>query len=309
MNKILIGLSFFFLIYSFNYSDIKAQITNKIVVKVGSSLVSSVDVKNEIITNLLINGQEITQKNINNNKSYAVKNLIKNLIKKSEIEKYDVKDFDRQQLTKYLQDVAKEFNTNQQGLEKKFSEYDVNYDLFVEKYKTELLWKTLIYRIYSSQMNVNIIDVENEIEKIKNSEIVEYDLSEIEILKTEYNKSKLVDILNIIKNEGFESAVKEFSISSENKTNGRLGWVSSETMSKRYLDQIKNIEIKGITPPIANEKSFSIFKINNIKKRNNKVEIDKLKEEILNKKKEEKLDLFSRSHFSNLENSITISFL
>ena len=45
-----------------------------------------------------------------------------------------------------------------------------------------------------------------------------------------------------------------------------------------------------------------------ILKKNNKVEIDKLKKEILNKKKEEKLDLFSRSHFSNLENSITIKF-
>ena len=37
-------------------------------------------------------------------------------------------------------------------------------------------------------------------------------------------------------------------------------------------------------------------------------ELKKIKENILNKKKEEKLELFSRSHFSNLENSITIKF-
>ena len=54
---------------------------------------------------------------------------------------------------------------------------------------------------------------------------------------------------------------------------------------------------------------FQSLKLIILKKKNNKVEIDKLKKEILNKKKEEKLDLFSRSHFSNLENSITINFL
>ena len=35
---------------------------------------------------------------------------------------------------------------------------------------------------------------------------------------------------------------------------------------------------------------------------------DEIRNSILNKKKEEKLSLFSRSHFSNLENSIVIEF-
>ena len=45
-----------------------------------------------------------------------------------------------------------------------------------------------------------------------------------------------------------------------------------------------------------------------IKKNKSKDEINKIKKDILNKKKREKLSLFSRSHLTNLENSVVINF-
>ena len=45
------------------------------------------------------------------------------------------------------------------------------------------------------------------------------------------------------------------------------------------------------------------------KKNKNDEEIKKLKINILNKKKEEKLNLFSRSHFLNLENSQVVIWI
>ena len=74
---------------------LKAQINSIIVVKVGDLLVTSVDVQNEIITNLLLNNIEITQENINNGKSYAVKNLINKRIKKIEVNKYQEKSYNK----------------------------------------------------------------------------------------------------------------------------------------------------------------------------------------------------------------------
>ena len=41
--------------------------------------------------------------------------------------------------------------------------------MFVERQKTELLWNTLIYRVYKNQINVNIIEVENEARKLINT--------------------------------------------------------------------------------------------------------------------------------------------
>ena len=91
-----------------------------------------------------------------------------------------------------------------------FETKNINYDTFIYNYETELLWNTLIFKIYINQTNINIIEVENELEKIKSD--------------------------------------------------------------KTDLD------------------------------------IEEIKKKIINKKKEEKLNLFSRSHFSNLENSTIIEF-
>ena len=63
-----------------------------------------------------------------------------------------------------------------------------------------------------------------------------------------------------------------------------------------------------MSEPILNENSMLIFKINKIKKDNNEFNSDVVRKKILIQKREEKLNLFSRSHFSNLENSITIKF-
>ena len=209
-NKILLSLGVLILINNFSFFELKSQIENVIVIKVGNSLITSIDIKNEIMTNLLINKQEITQENINNNKGYSIQNLIKKLVKKNEINKYEIKKYSKDDLQNYINSIAKTFNTNTIGLKEIFIKSGVSYDSFVERHETELLWNTLIFQIYKNQININIIDVENEIEKIK-----------------------------INKNE---------------------------------------------------------------------IEIEKIKEDILLKKKQEKLNLFSRSHYSNLENTIPINF-
>ena len=208
-NTNLIILSIFFLINNFIFSNLNSQIKTAIVLKVGNNIITSIDIQNEIITSLLIDKQEINQENIDSKKKYAAKNLINKSIKKSEINKYEIKEYSEKDLQNYIDSMAKNLGTN--DLKKKFTQNNINYATFVENYKIELLWNTLIYELYSSQINVNIIEVENEVKK------------------------------NIKQNETSE-------------------------------------------------------------------ELKKIKEAILNKKKTEKLNLFSRSHFSNLENTVTVDF-
>ena len=208
--KSLIIISVFILINNLIFLNLSSQIKNTIVVKVGNALITSVDVQNEIITNLIINNQQLNQENINSNKNYAVKNLINKLIKKSEIEKYKVTGYNKKDLEVYLNNVAKNLGTNLSGLKEKFNKNQINYQTFIENYKIELLWNTMIFQLYKNQTNINIVDVENEVEKIKQ------------------NKSE--------------------------------------------------------------------------------EELKQIKQNILNVKKDEKLQLFSRSHFSNIENSVVINF-
>ena len=190
MKKInLINLSIFIFLNNFVFLNLNAQIYNVIVTKVGESLVTSIDIENEILTNLMLNKQEVTQENINNNKKYAIKNLINKKIKSNEINKYGIKDYSQKDLENYIDSIAKKFNTNQNGLKKIFIQNNINFQSFEENYKVELLWNTLIFQLYRNQTNVNIVDVENEVEKIKEGK------SEEELKKIRAN------ILNIKKQE------------------------------------------------------------------------------------------------------------
>ena len=206
----LIILFFIVLLNNFIFSSSYSQIYNSIVVKVGDFAVTNIDIQNEILTSLILNKIEVSQENINKYKNSAIKNLISKSIKKSEIDKYQVKKYNRKDLDKFILNVSKNFNTNQSGLKEIFKKNNIDYKVFLKNYETELLWNTLIFELYRNQTNVNIVEVDDEIQKIKG------------------NKS----------------------------------------------DE----------------------------------ELKKIRNNILNRKKEEKLSLFSRSHFSNLENSIAIEF-
>ena len=307
MKKILLGLNIFLLTNLIIFSEIRSQINNEIIVRVGSLIISSFDVQNEIVTNLLLNKQEITQENINNNKNFAVKNLINKSIKKNEIKKYEIKSYNKADLKKYMVKVAAALDTSENGLEEVFKNYNIDYNVFVENYKTELIWNTLIFQMYKDQISVNVVDVENELKKVIDIDKVEFNLSEIEIPKSEYSENKLQEILGVIKNEGFNIAAKKFSISPTAKNEGLIGWILQESLSKKYLAEIKKIKVKEVSSPITNKSSISILMINEIRG-DGEVNIEEIREKILLKKKEEKLSLFSRSHFSNLENSIKINF-
>ena len=307
-NKILISLGIFLFINNFIFSELKSKISNNIVVKVGNDLITSVDIKNEIITNLIISKQKVTQETINGNKDYAVKNLISKSIKRAEVNKYSVTAYNKNDLRNYALGIAKKFNTNIKGLKKIFKGSNINYETFEKNYETELLWNSFIFSIYKNQININIVEVANEVKVLLKTQIIEYNISEIEILKSENEKQKIDEVFELIRKEGFEVAAKKLSIAKSSKNSGLLGWVSNRSFSKTYLDEIKRIKINEISSPMNNKNSITIFRINDLKKNNDTRKVEVLKDKVLAQKKQDKLGLFSRSHFSNLENTISIKF-
>ena len=224
----------------------------------------------------------------------------------------NISKYNKQDLDLIEKKAAKQFNTDKNGLKKIFKENKINYDSFVDKYKTELLWNTLVFTIYRNKIEVNPIEVENTLQKIlKNSKDVrEFMLSEIEITVKDLNENKLNEIYRFIEQEGFEKAAKRFSTSLTSIDGGNIGWFSQEILSKEYLNEINKINKGGVTKPIKNLDSIVLLKLNDIKIINQKnMDVEKLKEKIILDKKDEKLKLFSRSHYSNLEKKVLISFL
>ena len=287
--------------------------SSQIIAKVGNEIITSIDLENEVLTILTISKAELSQDTINKTKNLAMKELIRKLIKKNEIKKYNIKDYNRNDLNKYLVQLAERLGTNKSGLKEIFNKKGISYERFVDKYITELLWNTLIFQIYKNQITVNTIEIQNEVnEKLKNEKIItEYDLSEIEIRTSENNEKIIEDVYSLIKNESFEKAVKKYSISKSVINNGKIGIVSEVSLSKVYLDKIKNLNIGEVSKPIMSPRTIIFIKVNdkNVKSEKQDLDPEKIKNMILLKKKNEKLELFSKSHFSNLENTTLIKFL
>ena len=75
---------FFFLLVQAN------AITNKIVLKVENEIITNYEVKNKILTSLVLSGDQITQENINNLKKRALESLIENKLKIIELKKFKI---------------------------------------------------------------------------------------------------------------------------------------------------------------------------------------------------------------------------
>ena len=164
-------------------------------------MITSIDVQNEIITNLIVQRREITQENINNNKNYAIKNLINKSIKQSEINKFQVKNYNKKDLQNYIKNIAENLNTDLNGLKDIFKVHNISYDLLEEKYIIELKWNTLIFNIYRNQTNINIIEVDNSVEKIKENKIEK----ELKIIKKNILDKKTKEKLNLFSRSHFSN--------------------------------------------------------------------------------------------------------
>lgn len=305
-------INLIFISFLLSSANIKAQISSSIVATIGNEIITTIDVENEIRTMLLLSNKKINQSNINMIKGTAIKSLQTKLIKKSELIKYSIDSYSRNDLEKQISRIAKGLNTNKQGLKKLFLESKTNFDELEKKIKVDLQWNTLIYELYKDQISINIVDLENDLKKQLRIEgnRKSFDLSEIEVpLQSENILKFLNNIYKEIDLEGFKETAKKYSISETSVNGGNIGWVDEKILSKVYLEQLRNLDKNSITKPIKTENSIIILKVNNIRLvENQDVDLEEMKERIIKMKKEEKLNLFSRSHFSNIENSTLIDF-
>ena len=75
----------FFLIFLLFCGNSYANLNNKILIKVEDKVITNFDIKNKIISSLILSGQEINQTNINKLKEQTVNHLIQLEIKTNRI--------------------------------------------------------------------------------------------------------------------------------------------------------------------------------------------------------------------------------
>ena len=87
-----------------------------------------------------------------------------------------------------------------------------------------------------------------------NSEIIEFKLSEIELILEDINdfETKVSEMKKIIDMIGFESAATKFSTSESKINNGNLGWIKINSLSKEIYSNLKNLEKGDVSEPVIN---------------------------------------------------------
>lgn len=306
MKKFLIFLFVFFT--GFNFLSF-AKDENKIVVKIENELITSYDVKNKILTSLVLSNSEITQENINKLKRKSLEELISNRLKRIELSKYSLKK-NNIKINSYLNSIS---SNDINGLKSKFEINNINFEIFLEEVDTEFRWRNLIYNNYSKKINIDPKVIQKEVKKmIKNEKkTIKFNLSEIEIFieNNQLDNEKIILLQKHIKDFGFEDAVSKFSISNTSNNNGNLGWINSNSIANDILKYLNEIEIGEVTKPFKKQGKIIFLKINDKKVSNpSEINVEKMTTELVEKKKNELFDLYSNSLLSKLKNTKFIEY-
>ena len=195
----------------------------------------------------------------------------------------------------------------------KFLINNLNYDTFVKELKIQASWQKLIFLLFNDKVKINENEILNEVNNIKSNILKnkEYDISELELsFSTESEKNKKIEEIQkkIIEN-GFENSVSIYSESETAIDNGRLGLINEKSLSKEFAKILKNLKEGQVSEPIIKLNKITFFKINKIQNsQNENLDIEILKKDITDKKKNDLFNLYSKSHLSKLKNNSYIEF-
>ena len=232
----------------------------------------------------------------------AFSSLKKKLIKRTEIKKYQVTNYNQSDVNNYILGLERNLGLKDISLEDHFQRFGANYSLFLEGVITNFKWNTLIYSLYKKQLDIDNELIKSELKKQidQNKKIEEFNLSEI-VLEN-WNETRLAKVRKSIEEVGFEKSAILYSNSFSSEKGGSIGWITSTSISKSYLNEILKLNKTEISKPIEINKNIVFIKLNDKRTLNqNNLNLAKIEKNIITKKKEEKLNIFSDSHYLDLE--------
>tara|TARA_Y100000768_G_scaffold352236_1_gene303673 strand:- start:18799 stop:19725 length:927 start_codon:yes stop_codon:yes gene_type:complete len=301
---------FFLFFFTFFFNSSNASNQNKIVIKVDGKIVSSYDLKNKINTELILRNLEINQSNIDKIKNLAIQELINSRVKENEISKYKIIKIEEMDISNYLNTLS---SNNIEQFKQIFNDNKLDYNAYIKELKVNLAWQKLIFILFNDRVKIDDKEIIKEIESIRNEKslIKEYDLSELELSYNNDSQKKTIieKIKNEIKKNGFEKSVAIYSEAETAKNSGKLGLVNEKSLSTEIYKKLMNLNEGDVSEPIIKLNKIIFLKVNKIKKsENKKLDTNLLKKNLINKKKNDLFDLYSKSHLSKIKNSAYIEF-
>ena len=271
-----------------------------IVVKIDQNIITNYDIQNEADYLRILN-PDLEKLNNESILKLSKESLIREIIKKNEIEKVFDFSLDNPFVNEYLENLYTQLNFNN---ENEFNEYIVNssdYSLedVKQKLKIEIAWNELIYFKYKNQLIIDEEKLSEKVNQLNNNMIKEYKLSEIVFIKRK--SETLQDLKDLIRSNileiGFSNTANLYSISDSAKFGGNIGWIDENNLSEVLLENLNKISIGQHTDVIQIGNNFIIIKIEEIKETNTPINKDEELEKMIKFETNKQLNQFSRIFF------------
>ena len=278
--------------------------------KIDNEIITTHDIEQEINYLKALN-PKLDQIDRNKLLIIAKNSLIKEFIKKKEIQKYKKLDLQNSQIDNVLNNLIQNLNLQN---ENQLISYLDNYDFSIEKLKKKIEieneWKNLIYSKYIKTVKIDKEELIKKIEKSSGDKSsLEYNLSEIVFTKKKDSTldELFSDIEESIEKNGFENTANLYSISGSAKVGGKIGWVKKNSLSNIIIDKLDSLEKGQYSSPLRIDNNFLIFKINEI--REIQIEINKEKEldKMIFIETTKQLDKFSNIFYNKIKLNSEIS--
>ena len=281
----------------------------KIILKINDEIITNIDIQKEYNYLIALNNDF---KEVNKEKALLIakESIIKEKIKKKEIEKY----YDLEEESDYLENVIENFYktlglNNKKEFKKYIEKYGLTYREIKQKIRIETLWNQLIYTKYNEQVKIDLEKLKKIILKQKENQI-SYLLSEI-LFRSETNEDvnkKYELIKKSIESVGFKNSANIYSIANTSKVGGKIGWVNENQLSKKIVKELEKLKINEYSKPINLTEGYLILKVKNIKKiKNNNLDVDKELKKLENYERNKQLNKMSNIFFSKIKNNTIIN--
>ena len=308
-------LSIYILLVKFSAISISSEI--KIIYKINDTIITTQDIENEsnYLKALNINLANLPKKEL---QKTASQSLIREKIKKKEIEKYFQIDYEKAINSNEIDNIIINIYSNLNfKTEEEFYDYLLKYNVsknsLRKKFVIERMWNQLIVNKYSNSIKINEDEINKKVDEIinKNKGVNSFNLSEIVFLeKTKVdNENKYLEIKKSIEKIGFDETAILHSISESAKLGGKIGWINENQISKKIVNAINKIKIGEYSEIINTAGGNIILKLNDRKKESTNINREEEINRLIRFKKNQLFTEYSIIFYKELENKAYVEKL
>ena len=297
--SMLITVNTFFFLKNVSSTEVR------IIIKINEEILTNVDVENEFKYLVTLN-KSLGNMNKKAVMELAKDSLIKEIIKKIELDKFYVLNKKNESVDLMISNIYRSLNLSS---EKEFKDYlesvGLDFDSVYNKIEIETVWNQMIYEKYKNKVVIDEKKLKEQVLKYQKDNVETLLLNEIvfDFKSTNEKQKKYQEILKSIEINGFEETVIKYSISNTKTKSGLVGWVNINTLNDKIKNEIVNLEIGEISNPITVPSGVLLLKVSDKKIEKIEINVDKELNRLIEIELTNQLNNYSTIHFNKIKSN------